>query len=332
MRPSSPFLATLWKFASMVVIAMMTFGTPLSDVASILPLLPQVPVAQAQEPPEDDPAAPSPCVPITFPTTASGPGLGVCTDYGQYVTFLGKVKKKISHSLTFAAYLSVLDAVTLAAQTVAYDTAEWVANGFKGQAPGIFTDPFGTYVQNLTLNAMGEFMGSFSENFTTGVLGFDLCRPPNFPQLALEISLQLPMYDLHAIQRPRPKCDWTDVTRNWSQAAQSLDNVAALQNIRANFSTGGNDISFVTGAHLGFFNALAEARYAGIQERILGRGYKDVTNFISGNIETPADAVKEQFNQATIRNPTEAQNLRVGAIAQDAFKYGAIQLGILTLS
>lgn len=321
----------LWKISSGFVIAMVAFGAPLAD---ILPTMPFVPVAYAQNyPGVANQAGVMPCSSIFSPGVSGAPGLaGICTDVGQYEAAIGKIKKKIDYQLTFAAYLGLLNAATYFAQTIAYDTAEWAANGFKGQAPGIYTDPFGTYTKNLALNAVGEFMGTFSEKFTQGVIGVDLCRPPNFPQLALDIAIGLPGFELNAVQRPRPKCAWTTVVSNWEQSYQSLSNAESLTNIRANFSSGGNDVSFAVGSHLAFFNAVGEARYNGIQERILGQGYKDVTNFISGNIETPAQTVQRSIENQVIENPAMAQNTNTGALMSNAFELGWVQLGVVTAS
>lgn len=305
---------------------MTAFGVPLADMG---PYLQTVPLAYAQS----DPPYPGISNSPSLAPCAGALGTGVlCTDYGQYVAGLAKVKNRIDYQLTFAAYMSLMNAATLFAQTIAYDTAEWAANGFRGQSPGIFTDPFGEYTQKLFLDSVGEFMGTFSQNFTEGLLGFNLCRPPNFPNLALEFALGLPDLTLSGIQRPRPKCSWTDITQNWEQSSQSLDNVESIRNIKANFSTGGNDIAFGLGAHLAFFDFVAEKRQAGIQERILGNGYKDVKSFISGKVETPAETVQRSIENQIIENPAMAQNFNQGALFNNAFNLGWVQLGVVTAS
>lgn len=320
-----PSLSTGIKACSGFLVAMFVFGVPLADA---VPSLNTVSIAQAQGGyiPGGIAGRPKP-----IPCGAPG-GIGImCTDYGQYQLTIGKIENAIDHTLMMAAFTSAWNAAQYFTQTIAYDTAEWVANGFRGQKPGIFTDQWDVYLQRLSLDAAGEFMGSFSEDFTKGALGLDLCAPPNFPELALEFQLSIPGL-LNEIKRPAPKCSWTTITQNWEQAAQSLDNVESIQNIRSSFSQGGNDISFGVGAHLAFFDAVAAHREAGLQERLEGQGYKSVNDFISGTIETPASAVKKAAEYQLIEAPYVDQTTRFNALLSASFDVGIVQLGVLTAS
>jgi hypothetical protein len=255
----------------------------------------------------------------------------MCTDWGQYQLTIGRIKKRLDFQLTYAAYLGFLNASTYFAQTVAYDTAEWAASGFKGQGPFIFSENWREYISNTTLNALGEFMGTFSDNFTEGVLGLDLCQPPNFPELSLEFALQLPGL-LNTVGRPKPTCSWTDIVANWDTSYQSLSNVETIQNIRSNFQVGGNDISFGIGAHMAFFDFVAEKRFAGVQERLEGQGYRSVTDFISGTIETPAQTVQRSVEHQLVEAETSRKSAETGAILNNAFNLGWAQLGVVTAS
>ena len=266
------------------------------------------------------------------PGQTASPGSPICTDAFWAQQHIQKVKSRIDFQLTFAAYLGVLNAATYFAQTVAYDSAEWVANGFKGKAPGIFTDPFGQYTKNLLLDSVGEFMGTFSEEFTQGAFGVDLCRPPNFPQLGLEFALGLPGLSIPGLGRPRPKCSWTDIVDNWEASASTIDNLNAFNNIKGSFSTGGNDVAFGVGANLAFFDFVAEKQYAGILDRREGSGFKSVQNFVSGAIETPGETVRRSIENQIIENPAMAQNINQGALISNAFTLGWVQLGVVTAS
>ncbi|HWQ99253.1 MAG TPA: hypothetical protein VN397_00195, partial [Candidatus Methylomirabilis sp.] len=244
------------------------------------------------------------------------------------------LKSDFGLSLRFGLMIAALDALTYFTQTIAYDTAEWVANGFAGQSPGIFTDPFGEYTQNILLDSVGEFMGSFSENFTKGAFGLDLCQPPNFPLLSLEFALGLPdlFPNIPGMGRPRPKCAWTDIVSNWESSVQSLDNLDVSRNISANFSTGGSDLSFGMGAHLGAFDHIAGKREAAILERIEGQGFKPVKDFISGQIETPSQLAKRDIEAQLIENPLAAKNNTDAIKLNAAFTAGLEQMGMVAAS
>lgn len=321
-----PVKSSFWKLLAGFVIGVVVVFDPLAG------WLIQAPnVARAGEASKE--AHENPC-----PVTGGG-SAGVPASCGTPTPVLEMgparqyaLKKDFGTSLRFGMMLAALDAMTFFTQTVAYDTAEWVASGFKGQGPGIFTDPFGEYTKNLLLDATGEFMGSFSENFTKGQFGIDLCKPPNFPELSLEIALGLPGLSIPGLGRPRPKCAWTDVVKNWDSTYQSLSGLDVTRNINANFSTGGNDLSFGIGAHLGFFDAVAAKRTAGILQRMEGQGFKPVTDFISGQIETPSQLAKRNVEAQLIEAPGNAKNAADSIKLNAAFSAGLQQMGLVAAS
>ncbi len=114
---------------------MTLFGQPLIDV---IPQLSTIPVAQAQDFNPDVDAGPKPnlCGPPVL-----GTSLVTCTDWGVYNATIRQIENRWQHQLGLGALKAVFDAGSLFAQTIAYDTAEWVASCFKGQSPGIFSGP-----------------------------------------------------------------------------------------------------------------------------------------------------------------------------------------------
>src|SRR3989344_4094676 len=219
-----------WKLFAGFVIASVVALDPLTGIIVSGPNVARAQDAKATTPVNQGMGftAPGACAypACAVPVVDVGPGL-------EYA-----FKKDFGVQLRFGLMLAALDALTLFSQTIAYDTAEWVASGFQGQAPGFFTDPFGEYTQNLVLDATGEFMGSFSENFTEGAFGIDLCKPPLFPELSLDLALGFPDINLSRVGRPRPKCSWTDIVANYGDTYQSLSNLDISKNINASFSTG----------------------------------------------------------------------------------------------
>jgi len=259
-------------------------------------------------------------------------GVGVwCTDVGAMMA-IDKMKHSIWYELEYAGFVSILNASTLVTQQLAYDTAEWVASGGKGQLPLIEVLSFGDYTKQLAYDAAGEFIGSLSENFTKGVFGVNLCQPPRFSAIALQFQLTIPSVALNGVARAKPKCAWTDIVSNWDATAASLDNVTSFKSIKANFSAGGNDVAFGLGLNTAFFDAVAEKREAGILQRITNGGYKDVTNFLSGNVETPASLVKRNTESQIVEQVAAGQNINKNAIFANAFNIGAAQLGVVAAS
>ncbi|MBD3251506.1 hypothetical protein GF380_03565, partial [Candidatus Uhrbacteria bacterium] len=219
-----------------------------------------------------------PCVPPASWVVA--PGLGVCTDEFQYKQTIGQIQDRWQFQLMVAAFMGFFDQLTYIGQTLAYNTAEWVASGGKSQTPMFWDKGFGDYMKGVLLDSVGEFMVTFSEESVIGDLGLNLCAPPNFPELALDFSLSVPDINL-AASRPTPRCPWNQFRDNWKTAASSFSNVESLGNIRGTFTSGGNDFAFGTGAHVAMFDAVAEHREAAILERLEGRGYRAVEDYVT---------------------------------------------------
>lgn len=305
-----------WKSIVAITIAVMAFAGPFADRYLI-------PRAQA----EGEGSGGISDTPTIVPC-----GVGVwCTDQ-RAAEEIDKVKKRLDFQIMFPLYMGVLNAVTIAAQQLAYDSAEWVASGFKGKSPLIEVLKFQDYTRQIALDAAGEFIGTFSEQFTQGMFGINLCRPPQFQGIDLAFALSIPDLAIQGIARPKPKCEWTDVVNNWSATADSLDNAVALSSIKRSFSVGGNDISYGIGLHTAFFDYVAEKKEAGILDRLEGRGFKSVEDLVSGNIRTPASVVQENINEQIIRQPNASENLKTGALLSNSFKLGFVQIGTVMVS
>ena len=98
--------------------------------------------------------------------------------------------------------------------TLAYDTATYLATGDKGQQPMFETEGWGEYIKNTADNAMGNFIEEWGKN---GPLKFNLCQPD--PSVVIKIGLVL-----SAKARPKkPPCTFSELTKNWDQALHDKD-------------------------------------------------------------------------------------------------------------
>lgn len=314
----SRFSSVAWK----VVASLVCFTLVFSPIANVWDVS-SIRIARAAEPGSGgvaDTPTPVPC------------GAGVwCTD-AQQAKEIDKVKSRIDYQLMFPLYLGFLNAVTMMAQQLAYDTAEWVASGGKGKMPLIEVFKFGDYTKQIGLDAAGEFIGTVSEKFTEGAFGINLCRPPRFQGIALQFALRLPTYYLTGINRPKPKCDWTTIVSNWEASKDSLSQQDVIKNVSGSFTTGGNDVSFGLGLNVGFLDLMAERREAAILDRLEGKGFKSVQSLISGNIKTPAAVVEQDINEQIIRQPNASKNIETSALLGNAFELGWMQVGTVALS
>src|SRR3989344_5328885 len=106
---------------------------------------------------------------------------------------------------------ALLNGVWYFAQRIAYDSAVWIASGGKGQDALVFQDGFGKYLENTSLDAVGEVIGSID------LPGFDLCRPTGNLSSILAIQLGIAA----RFQPPTPRCAWNDLSSNWESFVSS---------------------------------------------------------------------------------------------------------------
>ncbi len=306
-----------------ILLASITFTNP------VLMGIIGIPVAHAEEMWQSTvgpPVKPKPCTDFLL----AAPGLGLCTDTGQAQGTVDRVENAIEFHLLTAALYGFLNAATYLAQTIAYDTASWIADGGPAGGPLFYGKSFGDYITDVSKDALGEFVGTLSEDFTSK-FGLNLCKPPSWQAINLSLALSIPDIAI-PLKRPTPKCPWAQLTRNWSTAAASLSNADALANIGATFQTGGNDLSYAVALHTPLLDAVAGSEQGAILDRLEGMGYKPVKDYVTGSIKTPSQTVKEQFDQQLIRGPAEnEQTTRLG-IVMNAFQLGFVEIGKATIA
>ncbi len=272
------------------------------------------------------PIKPTPCANVM----TVNPALGLCTDVGVAQRMTDRVENAIEFQLLTAAMYGFLNAATYMAQTMAYDTASWIANGGPASGPLFYGKNFGTYLADTAKDAAGEFVATLSTDFTSQ-FGLNLCKPPNWQAVNLQLALSIPDLAI-PLKRPTPKCPWSQLTHNWSTAAASLSNADALANIGATFQMGGNDLSYALSLHTPLLDAIAGKEQGAILDRLEGGGYKPVTDFVTGNIKTPSQTVRENFNQQLIYQPAANENYNRMAVIGNAFQLGFVEIGKATLS
>lgn len=120
------------------------------------------------------------------------------------VSNLWDIREKILKDLGTNVLNSV---VRKALNKVAYDTANYIASGGRGQSALFITEDPVKYVSNLADSAAGEFIDSLNEWGN-----FNLCEPSN-PNLKVQIGLGLTQYEKPAA----PACTFTKMAANWEK-------------------------------------------------------------------------------------------------------------------
>lgn len=101
---------------------------------------------------------------------------------------------------------------------IAYDTANWVGSGQKGQKPLFVTEGWGSYMSRIGDEAAGEFLERFASNWSISSGSghtMNLCQPSSI-DVKVRIALGLANQ-----QRPQgPNCTASQMVANWQSAAQ----------------------------------------------------------------------------------------------------------------
>jgi hypothetical protein len=135
-----------------------------------------------------------------------------------------EVKKKVELSTTQAITASVLSSAVQGARyfmtKIAYDTAQYVANGGKGQSALVFQKGWGQYLQDVGGDAVGAAVSELGSSW-----GLDFCK---FPDLDLQLYLQLGIRQMNA---PTTDCSWNDLKATygkdaWIKRYQDVKNTA----------------------------------------------------------------------------------------------------------
>src|SRR3989338_5100857 len=208
--------------------------------------------------------------------------------------------------------------------TLAYDTATWVASGGKGQDAMFEKLGWSEYMRRLGDNAAGHFIQGFSSsmgNFgkTVGLddspwlnnifMGMsNLCNPQFNVNLRITLGLR-------QTQRPRePNCTWSQIQDNWTNFIENPD---FLNRFKPVFDPNQNQLGVTLGVYSNFFRAVAGKPDVLAEDRKEGEGIKPVKDTVSEYIKTPSKLVFEGINKFLVDLPAEPEKTFTGEIVAD---------------
>ena len=190
--------------------------------------------------------------------------------------------------------------------TLAYDTATYLATGDKGQQPMFETDGWGAYLKNVADNTAGEFIESLGQNMST--LKFNLCTPNPAVMLKINLGLQ------KSYKPTAPQCSFSKLVNNWDAALKDKDFLSKFQDM---FNPWSNDLGIALTLQTGMENEISKKVNEAAQDRTEGFGIKPVTDPISGKIKTPVTIVREFFYKP-VQDSTSAEKVYTGSIVADS--------------
>lgn len=243
------------------------------------------------------------------------------------------VTDSIWTSITRAAMVGLFNAFQTFLGQLAYDAADYIVTGSSGQTATYYKKSFGSYLLGVASDSAGEFIGSISSEEFFRTAGINLCKPSARQLLRFQLALGNFFPGMQGrFQRPRPKCNFKDIIKNYDTLYQSLSNGDVLKNIQFSVNTNSSDLGVT-------FNLLNQAQQKIAldvsnkkEERKEGGGFKSITNFLSGNIKTPAQVVNEAAKDSLVRLPKEGLLTTIGATLSSGMEQGFIQLATYTAS
>jgi hypothetical protein len=208
-------------------------------------------------------------------------------------------------SLEKAAATAYKESLRYFLNTLAVDTATYLASGDEGQKPMFFTDGWGGYLKNAADNAAGTFLETLGKD---SPIKFNLCQP----NLAVNLKINLGL--LQGQQPQKPQCTFSKMKENWEK---ELKDPNFLNNFQDMFNPWSNDLGIALSLQTGIETEISKQVNSLTQERIEGKGWLSVQSKIDDKIKTPAAAVGAQAEQP-IKDQTSLEKVYTGDIVADA--------------
>lgn len=224
---------------------------------------------------------------------------------------------KIKEIITTVALSTVVNAASFFMRRLAYDAAVYVASGGKGQGSLIFNKPFDEYLLSVGGDTLGEAIQSLGEGF-----GVDLCAPPNLQfQASLKISLDR-IYNIDDLRvgakpGPQPSCSWNQFKNNWFQDGKLVKpdvSIDAAADFAGELNIAQTDFGYALGSIAKLDRLQEHVRESKSLERLEGRGFKTVSDLISGNVKTPAAIVEEETTALTAKHQGTLSTQQIAGI------------------
>ncbi len=214
-----------------------------------------------------------------------------------------QVQDKVRVTLAGSIFIYLVNLMTFATDRLAYDTAVMIASGGPAESPLYDGTPVEQYFKEYGASVVGESIGLLQEQLEDGAAGaffegFDLCKPRIDVTIGLNLGLQ-GVFDRSGT-RP-PKCDFKELESNWSGFVAGLSgtseekNQTILTQLANAFDPQTNEFAVGVELQSSILNKVLQDSFFKANVRIKEGGFSAVTNFITGNEETPAELIRTTY-------------------------------------
>ncbi|MFA4954307.1 MAG: hypothetical protein WC641_03280 [Patescibacteria group bacterium] len=243
--------------------------------------------------------------------------IGLMPECHYYEIYKAKVDM-IQSTIQFGVVRALLGALQYGTQMIAQQTAQWILEGAHGK-PSFWTMNWGEFLANVGEDAVNRFIGELDKTMQGWGLG-SLCTP-------MSLNMRLALYIKPIVPQAFQGCDWAKMKGAFNQTKNTFSPTEIAANLRKSVQPGGNQIDMMlkVNSEILVNKEAAEKWYE--KQRIETRGFKSITDLISGKIKTPAEVVDETVRQSNVvKLQHDVTTADINALAMAAFWAGFEQL------
>lgn len=243
---------------------------------------------------------------------------------------LNQSENQVDQGLLSTGIASLIHGFSFFMDKIAYDTANYIAHGGKGQSGLVFKQGFKDYIQTTALDAVGDFIA----NFSTDALGVNFCQIPD-PNVA--IFLTIGFKSLYGMGPPKSDCSWQTLSNNWTREAFEErygpgGSRFLAETFSASLKVSDTDFGIALNTISKLDQISAQTKGGANSERLEGAGFKPLTDAITGNIRTPSQLVKDETSLASNSYRVKASNEALWGIAASGAKQSFLFAGSVFLN
>jgi len=210
----------------------------------------------------------------------------------------------VKPTITVALVTGVLDAFTYLLDRFAYESAVAIASGGPGEDSLFYRNQPSDAYRMFAGDVYGQVLENLSDALQdNGILDFDICAPPN-DFIVLGITL-----GIRQAYKPEPsRCNIFKVYDNWGQVVTNArerskhPNEFLLGTFSVGLRPGQNELSASLTLHNLALERIAKTQQLKTMEQLFGGSYKPLTNFITGQVETPSALLEAEFSHQMVTN------------------------------
>lgn len=221
---------------------------------------------------------------------------------------------------------------------LAYEAAVAIASGGPGEDSLFYNQTPTEAFEQLGNEIAGEAIGSISQLSAKSLgIEFNLCQPggPNGELLQQAIAIGI----RQKYQPREPKCDIMEISSNWKAFGAGIyqryidsegRQDAMLSAFASTLEPGQNELSATLRINIAIDQKIHEQKLLQFLERNKST-YKNVTDFITGNIKTPSETLQADFEEAVKKAKATDSQVRVGEIANAGELMGGLALSTASM-